>query len=201
MCPMFLNQTKLWKKHWQYVAYIIVQRCRTFKRVFVWNCLFVCLGCFVHHYLWRSLKFDLYLTSIAIEQWGLLWHMVNPYNGNPRHNLTPIPVVEYLADRDSNPNHPYARRTLYHYATAAVHLYGEIYVYILIFRFWYNKKIMMIILHNIYSTNVYTLQARTRFYYMFIFFWFFCGFDSICTRGVQFYFIVSNYHFNIIDSI
>ena len=201
MCPMFLNQTKLWKKPDSTsltLSFNVVKLLKEYLYGIV--CLFVCLGCLVHHYLWRSTKFDLYLTYMANEQWGLLWHMVTPYNGNPRQNLTPIPVVEYLADRDSNPNLPNARRMLYHYATAAVYLYGEIYVFTLIFRIWYNKKIMMIIL-QIFNEFLHSSSMNSIFLYTYIFLIFF--FDSIGMRGVHFYYIVSNYHINIniIDSI
>ena len=77
---------------------------------------------------------------MVIEQWGFLsvphrlWHRASVYYGHLRGPVTLSPIVERLAvelslpvfttkvcrDRGLNPNFPHTRRTLYHYATAAV---------------------------------------------------------------------------------
>ena len=155
--------------------------------------MFVCLGVFRlvenvsptwrrHHY--QFTKFDLYLTFMAIE------HMVTPYNDHPRRTMTPIPVVEYLAvelslpflttevftDRESNPDLPHSRRTLYHYATAAVYLYEEIDVLILIMRYWHNKKKCYDNSPQLIYTTIFTLLKYeldfTIFLYLFLSFFF-----------------------------
>ena len=80
---------------------------------------------------------------MAIEQWGLFnvphlqWHGPTLYNGHLRGPVTLTPVAERLAvglslavfttqvcrDRGSNRDLQHARRTLYLYATAAVHFF------------------------------------------------------------------------------
>ena len=83
--------------------------------------------------LMKSYTFGLFSALMAIEQWGffsvphLLWHKTSVYNGHLRGPVTLTPVAERLAvesslpvlttevcrDRISNPDLPYARRTLF----------------------------------------------------------------------------------------
>ena len=95
-----------------------------------------------HHCRWKTANVDLCSALMTIEQWGffsvphLLWHGVSVYNGHLRGLVTPVAerlAVELLLpvftnrvyrDRESNPDLPHTRRTLYLYATAAVWVGG-----------------------------------------------------------------------------
>ena len=83
-----------------------------------------------HHYGYRTAKFDLNSTLLAIEQWELfcvshlLWNGASVYNGHLRGSVTLTPIVEqwschYLflrlrtvAAGIRTPNFPLARRKL-----------------------------------------------------------------------------------------
>ena len=85
-----------------------------------------------NHCRWRAANFDLCSVLMAIEQWGFvnvphpLRHGPTVYNGHLRGPVTLTPVAERLAvelslpvfttnvcrDRGSNPDLPYARRTI-----------------------------------------------------------------------------------------